>query len=327
MRSVAIVILWVALSIIPVNLGYAQQSPSKNEDGSMFSLLAQQYDVRPKYKKGDKRYYRLVILYKRLEPSGKLLSFLEHRGDIERVVDSVQSDGKAYEIITWKNVAHREIPEKSSTLGPWKKQPWVEGFSYRFSAEDSHQKFHWNYQSFPKTMEGYLSLMLTVDAHFEFDYLRSSFHGAIEKLRRIGDEVEAPDSHLTFTVNFPPVVPSSHLRKRNVYTKFIGLTQINGEPCAILAHRQGPGEFLLNFAASPTTTASHEITSSFWGNLMVRLSNGSLVYGDFIEQVRAQVNLPGQDKPTFWSTQAEYRIDEISSEVYMKGLTTSTNLQ
>jgi hypothetical protein len=317
-------LLIIGLSTFHITLGGVKQSVSKGER-SMKSLLSDEYDLRPKYKKGDKRYYRLVILYKRLEPSGKILSMMEHRGDIQRVVETVESNGKAYELITWKNVASRETPEKSSTLGPWKKQSWVEGFSYRFSAEDSHQKFHWNYQSFPKTMEGYLSLMLTVDAHFEFDYLRSSFHGAIEKLRRIGDEVEAPDSHLTFTIDFPPVVPSSHLQKRNVYTKFIGLTQINGEPCAILAHRQGPGEFSLNLATSPTTTMSHEITSSFWGNLMVRLSDGGLVHGDFIEHVRSQANIPGQDKPIFGSTQAEYTIDEISAEAYIKGPPTSAN--
>jgi hypothetical protein len=286
----------------------------------MRPLFAQEYDLRPKYRKGERRYYRLVIVYKRLDPSGKIISQLEHRGDIERLVDSVRSDGKAYELITWRNVFTREKAEGKQDFGPYKAQPWVSGFSYLFSAEDSHQDFHWKYDRFPKTREGYLSLMLTVDAHFEFDYLRSSFHGGIEKLRRIGDEVEAPDSQLTFSVDFPPVVPDSHLRKTNVYTKFLGLTQVNQEPCAILAHRQGPGEFSLSFAFDSNRVISTAITSSFWGNLIVRLADGSLVHGDFVEHVRSQVNIPGQEKPSYSSTQAEYNIDEISRETFLQGV-------
>ncbi len=161
--------------------------------------------------------------------------------------------------------------------------------------------------------------MLTVDAHFEFDYLRSSFHGGIEKLHRIGDEVEAPDSQLTFSIDLPPIVPSSHLKKTNVYTKFLGLTQINQEPCAILAHRQGPGEFSLNFDLGSNKAMSIAVNSSFWGNLIVRLQDGSLVHGDFIEHVRAQATIPGQEKPNYSATQAEYNINEISKEAFAQG--------
>jgi hypothetical protein len=261
-----------------------------------------------------------VILYKRLDPAGKIISEYEHRGDFERVVRSVDANGKSYELITWNNVFTREKAAGDREFSAYKPQPWLSGFSYPFSAEDSHQDFHWKYDIFPKTREGYLSLMLTVDAHFEFDYLRSSFHGAIEKLRRIGDEVEAPDSRLTFSIDFPPVVPRSHLRKTNVFTKFLGITQVNNEPCAILAHRQGPGDFVLDFSMDENAIMRMNITSSFRGNLFVRLSDGSLVHGDFIEYVRSQGTLPKQDKPTYFATQAEYNIDEISRVTYLKSL-------
>lgn len=291
----------------------------------MNTVLTQEYDLLPKYKKGDRRYFSLVILYKRLDQMGKVTEVTEHRGDIQRVVESVEANGKAYEVITWKNVAERTTSGDPGKFGPYKKSPWAEGFTYRFSAEDSYQDFHWNYKSFPQTREGYLTMILTVDAHFEFDYLRSSSHGAIEKLQRIGDEVEAPDNHQPFTLNFPPFVPKSHMQKNNVGLKFLGLTQVNGEPCAIVAHRQGPGYFSVDFAAGPNAAATMSITSSFWGNLFVRLSDGSLVHGDFIEQVRSQINIPGQEKPIYAATQAEYNIDEISREAYLRGLQVSAD--
>lgn len=284
------------------------------------NLLMQEYDLVPKYKKGQKRYYRLVIVYKRVDQKGGVIEVTEHRGDIQRVVESVDANGKAYELITWKNIGERIATGDQGKFGPYKKAPWAEGFTYRFSAEDSYQDFHWNYKSFPQTREGYLTVILTVDAHFEFDYLRSKYHGGIEKLRRIGDEVDSPDNHQPFSLNFPPMVSNSRMQKNNVGLKFLGLTQVDGEPCAIVAHRQGPGHFSLDVAAGSNTSSSMAISSSFRGNLVVRLSDGSLVQGDFVEQVRNEMTTPGQEKPIYISTEAEYNVYEISREDYLKGL-------
>lgn len=284
------------------------------------SFLTQAYDLKPKYKKGAVRYQRLVIVYYAMDAAGHVVNRNEVRASIERRVESVLPDGKAYEQIAWKNWASRMAQGATGAYGPYQRCEWAEGFSYRFSAEDPHDKFHWNYEKFPKTMQAYLILMHTVDAHFEFDYLRSSYHGAIEKLRRIGDEVEAPDSHQRFTINFPPLVPNSYLDKKDVYTKFIGLTVAGGEPCAILAHRQGPGDFWLDFAVGSEQTRRSEITSTFAGNLYVRLSDGSLVHGDFVEWVSSKMAGPSPERAIYAYTRGDYSIDEISREEYVKGI-------
>jgi len=288
------------------------------------SFLTQTYELKPKYKQGEVRYQRLVIVYNTLDPSGHIVNRHEMRGDLARRVESVLPDGKAYEQITWKNVASRYAQGATGAYGPSQPYTWAEGFSYRFSAEDPHDQFHWNYEKFPKNMAAYMVEIHTVDAHFEFDYLRSSYHGAIEKLQRIGDEVEAPDSHHPFTINFPPVVPNSHIDKKNVYTKFIGLTDAGGEPCAILAHRQGPGEFWQDFVFSPGETRRAEITSTFAGNLYVRLSNGSLTHGDFVEWITTKIPGVTPDRPNYQYLRGDYNIDEISREEYLKGISDSS---
>jgi hypothetical protein len=308
---------------LPVWAGNGERSSPQRRERSTDTLLTKEYDLLPKYKKGGTRYYRLVILYKRLDQMGVVTELTEHRGDFQRVVESVEANGKAYEVITWKNVAERVATGDAGKFGAYKRTSWAEGFSYRFSAEDSYQDFHWNYKSFPPTREGYMTMILTVDAHFEFDFLRSSSHGSIEKLKRVGDEVQAPDNHQPFSLNFPPLVRKSHMQKNNVGLKFLGLTQVKGETCAIVAHRQGPGYFSLDFAAGSNASATMSITSSFWGNLFVRVRDGSLVHGDFIEQVRSQMNIPGQAKPVYIATQAEYNIEEISRETYLQGLPAS----
>jgi len=313
----------IALASVMFAQGTKTNPPSPSSASSLAKLkpsLTQTYDLKPKYKQGEVCYQRLVIVYHALDSAGHIVNRNEVRGDLERRVESVLPDGKAYEQIRWKNWASRSAPGATGAYGPYQFYDWAEGFSYRFSAEDPHDKFHWNYEKFPKTMQAYLVLMHTVDAHFEFDYLRSSYHGAIEKLRRIGDEVEAPDSHQRFTINFPPLVPNSHLDKTNVYTEFIGLTYAGGEPCAILAHRQGPGDFWLDFAVGPGQTRRSEITSSFAGNLYVRLSNGTLVHGDFVEWVFSKMPGPDPNKPNHQYMRGDYNIDEISREEYLKGI-------
>jgi len=316
----------IALAGVMLAQAPKPNSPSPTATSSTVKLksyLTQTYDLKPKYKKGEVRYQRLVIVYNTLDPGGHIMNRNEIRGDLERRVESVLPDGKAYERITWKSRASRIGQGATGPYGPYQFHDWAEGFSYQFSAEDPYDKFYSNYEKFPKTMPAYQALGHMVSAHFEFDFLRSSYHGAIEKLRKIDDEVEAPDNHQPFTINLPPMMPNSNIQKNNVRTRFIGLTYAGGEPCAIIAHWQGPGDFWIELAAGPGKLQRIDMTSTFAGNLYVRLSNGSLVHGDFVEWVMAK--LPGStpEKPSYGYTRGDYNIDEISREEYLKGISDS----
>lgn len=317
-RHLAILVVIVLLSCaIPGSFPLRADPAGKaDKKATLQSFLTQSFDLKPRFTKGAKRYYRLVIVYKTLDSLGRVISRSEHSGNFERVVESVDASGKAYERITWRNAAIRNSPGAKDPYGPYKKLEWMEGFSYRFSAEDTHEQLSLDLSKFPRTMEGYQSYLLVIDAHFEFDYLRSSYHGAIEKLKRIGDEVEAPDSHIPFRLDYPPLIPNSDLKKKDVFIKFVGLTQVGGEPCAVISHRQGPGDFYLDFAMGTPAPVRTEITSIFAGDLIVRLSDGSLVHGDFIEHVRSKLQPPGQANPMSGQARADYVIDEIPREEY-----------
>jgi hypothetical protein len=244
-----------------------------------FDFLEATYDLSYRPKVGDTSYYRLDIVYRTLDGQGLTAKKENYRGDFRRAVQSVEGSGRVVEEITWQNVARREV-EGDADFGPLEPIEWAQGFSYPFSAEDSYKDFHWGYDSFPRDLVGWNVLLLTVDAHFEFDFLRSSHHGAIEKLRRIGDAVVTPDSGTPFWLGLPPLVDVPAFNKQNLRNTFQALTHKLGAPCGVIAFDMDPSPFEMDFAGTKVA-----VSSSFAGTLTVRLSDGALEHGEFLEFV------------------------------------------
>jgi len=265
--------------------------------------LRQEFDLRYRPKVGDESFYRLDIVYRTLEELGTYSAREGYRGDFKRAVDSVGSDGAVRETITWNNVCRREA-KGDEPFGPWEHLGWADGFQYAFSAEDSYDDFHWNYEDFPKDQIGWFVLLLTVDAHFEFDFLRSTRHGAIERLRRLGDVVVAPDSNTPFWLGLPPIMDVPAFNKQNLRTTFEALTARNGHHCAQLRFQMDQSPFEM-IAGGTTIQAS----STFEGTISVRLDDGSLEHGEFLEYVFQSI---GTASPIYDIS----RIDEAS---YLKG--------
>ncbi|MGH2785564.1 MAG: hypothetical protein ACRDJ1_09895 [Actinomycetota bacterium] len=272
-------------------------------DMGTYEALQREFDLRYRPKAGDESFYRLDIVYRTLEELGTYSAREGNRGDFKRVVGSVDDAGAVRETITWNNVCRREA-KGDEPFSPWEHLTWADGFEYPFSAEEPYDKFHWNYESFPRDQIGWFVLLLTVDAHFEFDYLRSTRHGAIERLRRIGDRVVSPDSNEPFWLGLPPIVDVPAFNKQNLRTTFEGLTTRNGHDCALLRFEMDRSPFEMVFGEERV-----KASSTFEGTLTVRLADGSLEHGEFLEYVFQSV---GTVSPIYEIT----RIDEAS---YTKG--------
>jgi hypothetical protein len=243
------------------------------------ALLTQEYDLRYRPLVGDRSYYSLDIVYRTLGPNGTSDARENYRGFFSRDVESVDPSGKVGEKITWRHVAKRSAVG-TGDYGAWEKLDYAENFTYNFSAEDSYEDFHWDYGKFPNDLFGWFAVLLTVDAHFEFDFLRSSHHGAIEKLRRVGDSVLAPDSGEPFRLHHGDVVECPDFNKQNLRTSFAGLTQVNGHPCALLRFMMDASPFTMSMMG-----AHIKASSTFEGTISVRLADGSVEHGEFEEFV------------------------------------------
>jgi hypothetical protein len=247
------------------------------------SALVADYDLAYRPKVGTSSFYCLDIIYRHLDEGGRVKGVDNWRGGFRRQVDSVDPDGSVHETISWKHVGKRERGTDPS-FGGWQVLDWAHDFTYPFSAESDYSDFHWGYESFPRGEDDWLlgwnALLLTVDAHFEFDFLRSRRHGAIDKLRKVGDTLIVPDSDHPFWLGLPPVVDVPAFTKRGLRNTFLGLGRTSGVDCAVIAFGMDVSPFEMTIAG---TTA--EVSSIFRGTLHVNLNDGALEHGEFDEFV------------------------------------------
>jgi hypothetical protein len=247
---------------------------------SELEVLQDDYDLSYRPDVGDTTFHRLDIVYRTLNDRGLPANLENFRGDLRRVVNAVEASGRVVETITWRNIARR-VAEDGEHYGAPESFDWAKEIEYIFSAEDSHEDFfNWDIDKLPRDLNGWNVLLLAVDAHFEFDFLRSERHGAITKLRRIGDTVVAPDTDKPFAINFAPLIECPAFTKRNMRTTFVGLTVRNGHHCALLSFDMDPSPFDMKFGE-----VDMQVTSTFSGTLTVRLTDGVLEHGEFLEWV------------------------------------------
>lgn len=247
------------------------------------SVLDAPYDLAYRPTPGSSGYYCLDILYRSLDAGGNVAEIENWRGGFKRTVDTIDPNGSVRETITWKHAGKRSRAAESP-FAAWERLDFAQDFTYEFCAEDDYADFRPDYSSFPNGKStwqlGWNMLLLTVDAHFEFDFLRSQRHGAIDRLRRVGDTCTTPDTGLPFRLTLPPMVEVPAFTKRNLRTAFQGLTQVDGVACGIVAFTMDVSPFQITIGA-----ATSACSSFFRGTLSVNLGDGSLEHGEFDEFV------------------------------------------
>jgi hypothetical protein len=247
------------------------------------TALAGSYDLTYRPQPGTSSFHCLDIIYRQIGEGGVVKGVENWRGAFRREIDSVDTDRGVTETITWKHVGRRERTAEPP-YGEWQAIDWAHDFSYQFRAESDYSDFHWGYESFPRDEStwplGWNVLLLTVDAHFEFDFLRSKRHGAIDQLTKVGDSLLTPDSDRPFWLGLPPVVDVPAFTKRNLRSTFIGLGRANNVDCGVIAFGMDVSPFEMTIAG-----ATVSISSIFRGTLHVNLEDGVLEHGEFDEFV------------------------------------------
>lgn len=271
------------------------------------SALAATYDLTYRPKAGTSSFHCMDINYRRLGDGGRVASVDNWRGGFRRQVDAVADDGSVQETITWKHVGTR-VQAADQPFPEWTVLDWAHDFTYPFGAESDYSDFHWSYDSFPRDETtwplGWNVLLLTVDAHFEFDFLRSKRHGAIDRLTKVGDSLIVPDSDHPFWLGLPPIVDVPAFSKRNLRNTFLGLGRANGVDCGVVAFGMDVSPFQVVIMGETFDTSS-----IFRGTLHVNLEDGVLEHGEFDEFVI------GAQGPVF----PRYEIRRIDEATWERG--------
>jgi hypothetical protein len=243
-------------------------------------LLDREFDLSYRPRPGDTSFYRLQIDYQMLGNDGMVASKDHYQGDMRRVVDGV-ANGRVDETITWRNILNCAGMADDATETPL---GFADGFAYRFCSEDTHADFfaRADPSAFPRDMFGWNAFLLMVDAHFEFDFMRSNRHGLVSRLRRIGDRVHTADSDVPFDFEWDPVIRIPGFTKRDGWAELRGLTVTDATPCALLSFGIGVSPFRSQMFGSD---ASMDSSTTFAGSLAIRLTDGALFGGAFDERV------------------------------------------
>ena len=322
-------LLVLVVAISPTTAGGEKEKPPQgNAQGieKARKVLEREYNLKPRFVEGQKRYYRLWMTIENFDDYGHVAGRSQWRGDLERVVTAVDSSGRAEEKVTWKNVGFRSWLMNEGRYGPHQAASWADGFSYTFSLEDDYKDLNWDFSEIPKNMLGFVFVgAVQISAHAEYDFLRSSHHAKIENLRRIGEVMkDLPEEGKTFDLDFPPVFTNSKLVRKNVRVGFLGLTLVNGEPCALIDYQQGPQPFTWTMTMGPPfqpkpVTVNTVLISRQSGIFVVRLTDGSLVNGQFTERTQQKITPVGGESSAR-SGQGMWAIREITPEEFERGL-------
>jgi hypothetical protein len=302
----------------------------KHDVESLANLLSGKFDLRQKFEAGRQSYYRLWQTIEIFDLYGDVVFRNQWRGDFRRTMETIRPSGKIEESVTWHSVGVRNWIFDESKYDQHHELEWARDFSYSFSIEDDYRDLNWDYSIVPKTLIGStFRQAFQVSAHFEFDFLRSVSHAAIDRLQKVGDIVmNPPEEGQTFSLSFPPVVTNSVLRRKHVHIGFLGITQIGGVPCALLYYRQGPQTFSWDAIEDPNGDTSgdpdkvwhKDLKSWQQGHLCIRLQDGGLAEGEFSENHMIKKARPGGGDPTADHSRGIWSIREITPEAYTNGL-------
>jgi hypothetical protein len=245
-------------------------------------ILHRTYDLTHRPEVGSVACYRRRTSYRHLNSKGVVEQSQVIQGDVRRVAESVNPSGSVQERLTWRNVGW-DVVKGGEPVGSFD-LPFAEGFNYTLSVEDEYRDFDNNvFESLPKELLGWFFVLLVRDTQAPFDNLRSK-KLEIQKLQRVGDvvehrgereEVESPPG-----LRFPGFLEVPRFEVAVIRTQFASVTVRNGQPCALLRYEVPPCKFEMVLMGERVLAGS-----SFRGSMIVRLSDGTLEWGDCLEYV------------------------------------------
>ena len=259
---------------------------------SLQTQLAKDYDLSLNDREGDVDYFRMRTIYYHGDHLGIMKDRDEVWGHFQREV--LKSSRESFIVkCTWKDVRSGHSPSLKDEITEWNPLSFAEGFTYKIDlcipdfvlASVDHSKI-------PKTLVGMRFWVKLMDAHAQFELLRTETHGRISQIKKIGDRVSTPGAHQEGGWDFPPLVTDSNFANGDYDTMFTGLGRVDGKTCAVLEYINADSRLSSKMQVTPKMYFDQDGTSNFWGHIYVDLESGKLLKGDLYEYVLVQIKGP-----------------------------------
>lgn len=267
----------------PLNPGYDRKD---NVD------LAKEYDLSLKDKQGDVDYYKMRTIYYHGNSTGIIQNRDELISSFKREVLKVSKDSHTVKYI-WKSSKFGHSTSPYGEIMKWEALSFSDGITYQINfLSPDYFLSTVDIKPIPKTLVGMKFWVKIMDAHAQFELLRTESGGNISQLKKTGDRVASPGAEQTGGWDFPPLITDSHFTNGGYETIFTGLCLLKGKKCGVLEYVNTDSKLSCKTQLNPASVFDQEGTSNFWGHIYVDLESGKLIKGDLYEYVVVQIKNP-----------------------------------
>lgn len=277
--------------------------------------LGAEYDLSLREKTGDVSYYKMRTVYHHGNSMGITHSREELITTFNR--EAVRIEKGSYLVrFTWKEAKIGYQTKLQENIDNWKTLPYADGFTYLLDFENLDFPGQVDFSPIPSTLEGMKFMVNILDAHAQFDLLRTESAGGISRLKKTGDNISNPGAGASTAWDFNTFIQDSDFTNGTYDTMFTGICMADGKRCAVLEYNNAESRIKNKTRATPKMIIEQEGTSNFWGRIFIDLDTGQLVKGDLYEYVVIHVKMPGQSQPMRLFERRLVEIWHISKEEF-----------
>jgi len=253
--------------------------------------------LKLRYRVGDQLFYRLTRLNNSFRIDGTKSGEQRVVAYFTRVRLPDDSQGRVQERFTWKSFQFGQ----SLTAAPARLMTFkeAENFSLVYSVNEELAIEKFDFSSLPRTMNGFMFMILSWDAVTFDGLVRPTPALLIPDEAPIGVEFEDKTGPRDFRFSFPPLATDSKYSfSGKVWVKLVGLSRVKGVPCALIQAGQMENRVEMNLHFKPL-----EITvrgfEHFWAQTYLSLEDGRIVRGELVGPVimAQDVQTAGREKP------------------------------
>jgi hypothetical protein len=261
------------------------------------TTLPESVPLKLRYKVGETLCYRLKRLNNNFRIDGTKSGEMRVITYFTRTRLPDDALGRVQERFIWKRFEFGQ----STTADPARLTEFkeAENFTLDLSVNEDMAIEKFDFSSLPRTMDGFMFMILTWDA-VTFDGLTRPTPGLrIPDEAPLGAQFEDRTNPRDFVFSFPPLVTESkYTFSGKSWVKLVGLSLVKGLPCALLQAGQMENRVVMNMHLKPLELQNRGF-EHFWAQTYLSLEDGRIVRGELVGPIVITMDLqgPGQDKP------------------------------
>lgn len=253
--------------------------------------------LKLRYKVGDQLFYRLTRLNNNFKIDGTKTGEMRVVAYFTRVRLPDDGQGRVQERFTWKSFQFgQSVTAAPARLTELKE---AENFSLVYSVNEEMAIEKFDFSSLPRTMAGFMFMILSWDAVTFDGLVRPTPALLIPDEAPIGAEFEDRTGPRDFRFSFPPLVTDSEYSfSGKGWVKLVGLSRVNGVPCALMQAGQLENRVEMNLHLKPLELKTGGF-EHFWAQTHLSLEDGRIVRGELVGPVvmAQDVQMAGREKP------------------------------